>query len=251
MESLGKMALRGLLRRVHEARAAGLTPTYSGANTNDEPDCVHCGGVKFFLDAISGVVPCGHCNKSVGSGIESIGGLSQSLIARSTFDRFAPANDNELEAVLDAADYARKPEGAMVIYGGNGQARMHLGLAILVSAEVETKAWLGSVLYVAHRNRGISDRRQDSSVLERLLAARLLVFDGLGQERRSDHHQGLLSELVYQRYVQGLATVYTTHLWVEDPMVPDQLRYDDVRWVDLDPPADPVPGGVDSTQEAG
>ena len=235
---------------MHEAGKAGLTPTYISGNENDEPDCIHCGGVKFFRDRVSGVIPCGYCNSAVGAGIESIGGLSQKLIAASTFGKFVPLDAAERDGAKQAARYAEAPDIILMIRGGRGQARMHLGLAILIAAKAETKGWLGSVMYVAYRNRGISDRRQDTSVLDRILSARLLVFDGLGQERRSDHHKGLLAELAYQRYVQGLATVYTTHLDDFDLMIPDQLRYSESKAIDLDPPQDPAPDGVGFIEEA-
>lgn len=136
-------------------------------------------------------------------------GLSQEQRLK-TFDRFKAARASAA-AVRAAAEFARRPDGILVIYGVPGCGKTHLSLAVanaLVSREQPVVWWYGPDLIEAAKTLFKSDQHHE--FLRALKQAPALVIDDLGAIRPTEFNVlDFLEPLFDFRYRNRLPTLIT------------------------------------------
>ncbi len=199
------------------------------------PACELCGGKGFrkFRDPagrLAGSSICKDCSGDAAAfGVKApLGDLGLQRLRESSFDTFDCSKGPALVAALAAArQYAANPEGFLVLNGPAGAGKSHLAKAVLAAA-AHPGTWAGVVRLL---DRMRSPEFREVFDYSRIMDARLLALDGLGEERQTEWADEQLANLVNHRYEHKLATVVTTRMLPDDPALPAKLtdrRF--VRW---------------------
>jgi DNA replication protein DnaC len=163
-------------------------------------------------------------------------------LERMTFDDFLPDGVGLPEAVRRALrnayelslNYAREPNGWLVLLGGYGSGKTHLAAAI-----ANYRISLGhSALFVVVPDlldhlRSTYSPTSDTGLDERMEMIRetpLLILDDLGAHNSTPWAQEKLFQIINYRYNARLATVITTNLRLEDidPRISSRLADIDI-----------------------
>ncbi len=197
-----------------------------------DPDCSICHGMGYVrLD-----VPVGHphfgklfpCTCRMddlqaqrNEILRSVSNLE--ALKRFTFESFNPDGQglsperqrNLRHAYQVALDYARKPEGWLILIGGYGSGKTHLVAAIanhvlsegMVSLFVTVPDLLDHLraAFAPRSTQGYSER------FEQIRNAPLLILDDLGTENATPWALEKLFQLLNYRYMSRLPTVITTN----------------------------------------
>lgn len=227
-------AIRERVAERQRQREAGLLPD-EPPTPDIEPDCALCGDFKWLtVDVPVGdpnfgaIVPCECVIASQSTDLAERLRRHANLgnRERMTFESFQPVPG---EAVSVAREYANSPEGWLVLAGPNGAGKTHLAASIV--------------------NRMISDGRQAlfvfvpdllddlrlsyapdagisySDLFEQVLAAPVLVLDGLGAHSSTAWATEKLQQLFNRRAGEELPTIVTTAAPLEalDPYLSSRL----------------------------
>lgn len=117
-----------------------------------------------------------------------------------------------------AEAFPNPPSVGVLFSGGVGTGKTHIAYGILRAAlekGVNPQAVTLTGLFRRIRE-GYSKNEPESVVLEPLLKTRLLLLDDFGAEIAKDWNMGILFELVNERYVQRLPTLFTTNKTAEE-----------------------------------
>ncbi len=201
-----------------------------------KPDCPYCEGLGFVVpDVVPGqpgfgrAVPCS-CTEMEREMArqDSLMRLSQlGSLQEKTFDSFLPDGHgltpvkqrNLTMAYERAYEFARSPEGWLILKGGYGCGKTHLAAAI-----ANYQLALGkSVLFINtpdlldHLRATFSP---DSTIsyderFEQVRSTPLLILDDLGTQSNSEWAQEKLYQIFNYRYNAQLPTVLTTNLELE------------------------------------
>ena len=196
--------------------------------------CPHCGGAGYYKEA----VPFGHLHFGVlfpcacklaeqeRRMLEELYELSSlTSFHDKTFDRFDPNVPGVRRAYLRAVEYAQRPQGWLVLFGGYGSGKTHLAAAIanevlrrqqrVILAVVpdlldHLRATFGPDSPVAYDDR-----------FETIREVPLLILDDLGTENTTPWAREKLYQLINHRYNDALPTVITSNLDPEaiDPRI--------------------------------
>jgi len=164
------------------------------------------------------------------------------LLTRMTFDTFVPeghglnpqAQENLRKAYGKALDYARQPQGWLVLKGGYGCGKTHLAVAI-ANYQVQRGQ---PVLFVVvpdlldHLRAAFApgstitfDQR-----FEAVRTAPLLILDDLGAQSSTPWAQEKLYQILNYRYNAQLPTVITTNCDLEDLDPRLRSRLAELEW---------------------
>lgn len=129
-----------------------------------------------------------------------------------TFDSWVPG----LRSVyLAALQYAKQPEGWLVLVGGNGCGKTHLAVAVAkhcLEREIPTLFALVPDLLDQLRATFEAEAEEGySEVLRQMKEVELLILDDLGSQAGTPWAKEKLFQLLNFRYNSGLATVITTN----------------------------------------
>ena len=150
------------------------------------------------------------------------GGLELELLRNMTFDNFdwrrvnlLPEQRQNLEDIFHSAvDFAKSPEGWLVLMGVNGCGKTHLAAAIANERLKAGKPTLFVVVpdFLDHLRSTFSPESKVSydQLFESVKKAPLLILDDFGEQSTTPWAQEKLYQVINYRYNARLATVFTT-----------------------------------------
>lgn len=210
------------------------TPASSpGANTDTSTgteSCPLCGGAGFIYHP----VPFGHpdfgqafpcrCLTKRGkkAGLwQELGGPGPELLKRMTFEKFdrraelTPEQRQNLgEALRNAREFAREPEGWLVFLGVSGCGKTHLATAIanyrLAQGQAVFFASIPELLDHLRSAYGPEATASYDETFERVKRTPLLILDNLGGHYTSPWAEEKLFQIINYRYNYRVPTVFTS-----------------------------------------
>ena len=139
----------------------------------------------------------------------------------SAFDNFNAYNDELRRHLQTCRDFARNPDGKIVMLGENGNGKTHLAVSILKE--------LGGVMYLAYEvgillRQSYGGDTKEWAVFNELCTAPLLVIDEVEKIKDSESKQNWLSYVVNKRYNRMLPVIFIanchTRINCRDPNKP-------------------------------
>jgi DNA replication protein DnaC len=252
MEHIGEI----LKRQTQINTSSKNMGTLSSAEEPEEapPDsvCPICKGAGFVHPRLpsgkpdySRVVAC-HCtqqelDKERQSRLQRYSGLELELLKNMTFDNFdwkrvnLPLDQREnLKKVFDTAlDFAKSPDGWLVLQGVTGCGKTHLATAIANYRLKAGKPVKFEVVpdFLDHLRFTFSPESQVSydQLFEEVKNAPLLILDDFGEQSTTPWAQEKLYQVINYRYNARLATVITTRLTTDEIDGPITSRFIDPR----------------------
>jgi DNA replication protein DnaC len=202
--------------------AAAIPPT-------SEPVCPHCGGAGYYKEA----VPFGHphfgvlfpCECKLAEKelrrIEELERISNlELFRDKTFESFNPDIPGVRRAYLRAVEYARRPQGWLILFGNYGAGKTHLAAAIAnVALRRQTRVLFAIVPDLLDHLRatfGPSSEVEYDDRFETIREVPLLILDDLGTENATSWAREKLFQIINYRYNDALPTVITSNRKPED-----------------------------------
>lgn len=146
------------------------------------------------------------------------------------FDNFDPKVRGVREAYKAAREFARTPDGWLLLMGGYGCGKTHLAAAIAnetvgrgISVYFAVAPDLLDQLRAAYAPN--SETTFDE-IFEQIRSATLLVVDDLGTENATPWAREKLYQMLNHRYNYQMATVITTNVKLDDidPRISSRLR---------------------------
>jgi DNA replication protein DnaC len=201
---------------------AGVIPATSDV-------CPQCGGVGYYKEA----VPLGHAHFGVlfpcsckQADLERR--AADDLLQMSnlepfrdkTFDSFNPDVQGVRRAYIRSVEYARRPQGWLILFGNYGVGKTHLAAAIANEAVRRhfrvLFAIVPDLLDHLRSTFGPSSEVQYDERFETIREASVLVLDDLGTENTTPWAREKLFQIINHRYNFALATVITSNRKPED-----------------------------------
>jgi DNA replication protein DnaC len=132
------------------------------------------------------------------------------------FDIFDDYTDELKRYLITAVNFARNPEGKLVMLGENGSGKTHLAVSILKIT--------GGVIYTAYEigillKKSYDGENREWEVLEELCETKLLVIDEIGRTKGSDWELNWLSHIINKRHenMKPLILISNRHLNYDCP----------------------------------
>ncbi|HEY3227758.1 MAG TPA: ATP-binding protein [Roseiflexaceae bacterium] len=213
------------------------TPTAHMATFSDEeathptsePVCEQCAGAGYYKEA----VPFGHPHFGVlfpcacklaekeRRRIEELERISNlELFRDKTFESFNPDIPGVRRAYIRAVEYARRPQGWLVLFGNYGAGKTHLAAAIAnVALKRQTRVLFAIVPDLLDHLRstfGPSSEVAYDDRFETIREVPLLILDDLGTENTTPWAREKLFQIINYRYNDALPTVITSNRKPED-----------------------------------
>jgi len=175
------------------------------------------------------------------SSLDYVGGLELELLRTMTFDNFdwkrvnlLPEQRQNLEQVFRLAlDFAKSPEGWLVLLGVTGCGKTHLAVAIANYCLQAGKPALFVVVpdFLDHlRSTFIPESRVSyDQLFESVKRAPLLILDDFGEQSTTPWAQEKLYQVINYRYNAQLATVVTTRCSLDEIDDPVSSRFVDPK----------------------
>jgi DNA replication protein DnaC len=201
-----------------------------------KPDCPHCGGLGYVVAAVGpddpgfgrAVVCVCRAEEQAKAQLDSLMKMSQiGALAYCTFDSFLPEGHGltqtrrrNLQMAYDrAVEYARAPQGWLVLKGGYGCGKTHLAAAIanLRLSEGHPVLFVNTPDLLDHLRATFNPESTVSydERFDQVRASPLLILDDLGTQSNSEWAQEKLYQILNFRYNAKLPTVITTNLDLE------------------------------------
>ncbi|MBS1967800.1 MAG: ATP-binding protein [Chloroflexi bacterium SZAS-1] len=208
------------------------TATFSGAAAIpqiSEVACPHCEGAGYYKEA----VPFGHphfgvlfpCDCKLQEKelrrIDELERLSNlELLRDKIFETFVPDVPGVRRAYLRAVEYAKRPQGWLVLFGNYGVGKTHLAAAIANHAlkrQIQVLfAIVPDLLDHLRSTFGPSSEVEYDERFEMIRTVPLLVLDDLGTENTTPWAREKLFQIMNYRYNDALPTVITSNRKPED-----------------------------------
>ncbi len=228
--------------------------TWSGAEEAEEAPpssvCPICKGAGFVHPRLpsgkpdySRVVACSctqqERDKERQSRLQRYSGLEAKLLKNMTFDNFdwkrvnlPPEQRENLKKAFDTAlDFAKSPEGWLVLQGVTGCGKTHLAAAIANYRLKEGKPVKFEVVpdFLDHLRSTFSPESKVTydQLFEEVKNAPLLILDDFGEQSTTPWAQEKLYQIINYRYNARLATVITTRLTTDEIDDPIASRFFD------------------------
>ncbi|MCD6299929.1 MAG: ATP-binding protein [Dehalococcoidales bacterium] len=175
------------------------------------------------------------------SSLDYVGGLELELLRTMTFDNFdwkrvnlLPEQRQNLEQVFRLAlDFAKSPEGWLVLLGVTGCGKTHLAAAIANYCLQAGKPALFVVVpdFLDHlRSTFVPESRVSyDQLFESVKRAPLLILDDFGEQSTTTWAQEKLYQVINYRYNARLATVVTTRCSLDEIDDPVSSRFVDPK----------------------
>jgi DNA replication protein DnaC len=196
--------------------------------------CRYCGGAGYYTEAVAfghphfGVLfPCvcklAEQEQRVVEELQKLSNLNS--FRDKTFDRFDPNVPGVRRAYLRTVEYAQRPQGWLVLFGGYGTGKTHLAAAIATEVLRHQQRVIFAVVpdLLDHLRATFGP---DSPVayddrFEMIREVGLLILDDLGTENTTSWAREKLYQLINHRYNDALPTVITSNLDPEaiDPRI--------------------------------
>ncbi|MDI6815085.1 MAG: ATP-binding protein, partial [Dehalococcoidales bacterium] len=168
-------------------------------------------------------------------------GLGFELQKSMTFDNFdwrrvnllPEQRENLKEAFRVAFDFAKEPEGWLVLQGGTGCGKTHIAAAIANYQRQAGKPALFVVVpdFLDHLRSTFSPESKVSydQLFERVKNAPLLILDDFGEQATTPWAQEKLYQVINYRYNARLATIFTTRCSLDEIDSPISSRLADPK----------------------
>jgi DNA replication protein DnaC len=160
--------------------------------------------------------------------LEHLGSIDLEALRQKSFSNFdyklsnlSPEERQSLEqAYRNAVNFAKSPEGWLVLMGVNGCGKTHLAAAIANSLRREAKSVLFIVvtdlLDYLRSTFNPESRVSYDELFEKIKKTQVLILDDFGEQSATSWAQEKLYQLINYRYNARLATVITTCLSLDD-----------------------------------
>lgn len=222
------------------SKATASRATASVAPTLGDPNCEHCHGAGYVrFDVPLGDPRFGRLEACVCRAADIAEGARTRLFEMSrldrlshlTFDNFetrgnknakfmTPQDVRSLESAKEVAEnYARNPQGWLLIEGGYGCGKTHLAAAIAnfaVSMGTPTLFITVPDLLDTLRFAFSDPETTFEARFEQVRSAALLVLDDFGTQNATGWAQEKLFQIINFRYINKLPTVITTNLMLDE-----------------------------------
>lgn len=227
-DSLKKISRRDLLTLINtQTETTGISSDAEAMNR--EAVCPHCGGAGYYLEA----VPYGHPHFGVLFPCECkqreredrrrdelIRISNIEAFQEKTFETFSPDVPGVRRAFLRAREYARRPQGWLVLFGNFGVGKTHLAAAIANDLLRHGGHVLFSVVpdLLDHLRStfGPSSEVEYDKRFADVRDAGVLILDDLGTESATPWAREKLFQIINHRYNYALPTVITSNRKPED-----------------------------------
>ena len=209
-------------RMVTFSAAEAIPPT-------SEMVCPRCDGAGYYKEAVAfghphfGVLfPC-EC-KLAEKELRRVEELEQisnlELFRDKTFEVFNPDIPGVRRAYMRAVEYARRPQGWLILFGNYGAGKTHLAAAIAnVALRRQTRVLFAIVPDLLDHLRstfGPSSEIEYDDRFETIREVPLLILDDLGTENTTPWAREKLFQIINYRYNDALPTVITSNRKPED-----------------------------------
>jgi DNA replication protein DnaC len=194
-----------------------------------EPACPRCDGAGYYKEAVPfghphfGVLfPCGcKLEEKERRRIEELELISNlELFRDKTFESFNPDVPGVRRAYLRAIEYAKRPQGWLVLFGNYGAGKTHLAAAIANHALRRQITVLFAIVpdLLDHLRStfGPSSEVEYDERFELIRTIPLLILDDLGTENTTPWAREKLFQILNYRYNDALPTVITCNRKPED-----------------------------------
>ncbi|RIK24832.1 MAG: hypothetical protein DCC54_12560 [Anaerolineae bacterium] len=219
---------------------SAIKATASAAPTLGDPNCPHCGGAGYVrYDVPMGDPRFGRLEACVCRAADIAEGARTRLFELSRLDRLShltfenfesrgnknarfmtPQDVHSLEAAKETAEnFARSPQGWLLIEGGYGCGKTHLAAAIAnFAVNMGTPTLFITVPDLLDTLRfAFSDPETTFEArFEEVRGADLLVLDDFGTQNATGWAQEKLFQIINFRYINKLPTVITTNLMLDE-----------------------------------
>jgi DNA replication protein DnaC len=251
MEHIGEILKRQT--RINTSRAN--TDTWSGAEEEEaspESVCPICKGAGFVHPRLpsgkpdySRVITCRCVQKELDkerqARLQRYSGLELKLLKNMNFDNFdwkrvnlpPEQRENLKEAYRLALDFAKSPDGWLVLQGETGCGKTHLAAAIANYRLKEGEPVKFEVVpdFLDHLRLTFSPESQVSydQLFEEVKNAPLLILDDFGEQSTTPWAQEKLYQVINYRYNARLTTVITTRCSLDEIDSPISSRLADPK----------------------
>ncbi len=219
---------------------SAIKATASAAPALGDPNCPHCGGAGYVrYDVPMGDPRFGRLEACVCRAADIAEGARTRLFELSRLDRLShltfenfesrgnknarfmtPQDVHNLEAAKETAEnFARSPQGWLLIEGGYGCGKTHLAAAIAnFAVNMGTPTLFITVPDLLDTLRfAYSDPETTFEArFEEVRGADLLVLDDFGTQNATGWAQEKLFQIINFRYINKLPTVITTNLMLDE-----------------------------------
>lgn len=153
--------------------------------------------------------------------------LIDSKFSGATFDNYEHDKDNEKNYQIcmryaDKFDEMLQRNQGLLMYGGVGTGKSFSAACI---ANQLMANGVSVVMTSFPKLLELLRSEAEQNVIEKLNAAKLVIFDDLGAERNTDYAVEKVYSIIDSRYRKGLPMVVTTNLAFEDMKREDDIRY--------------------------
>jgi DNA replication protein DnaC len=244
-----------LKRQTQTNTSKANTDTWSGAEEEEASPssaCPICKGAGFVHPRLpsgkpdySRVVNCRCVQKELDKErkalLQRYSGLDLALLKNMTFDNFdwkrvnlpAEQRQNLEEAYRLALDFAKSPDGWLVLQGVTGCGKTHLAVAIANYRLKEGQPVKFEVVpdFLDHLRLTFSPESQISydELFEEVKNAPLLILDDFGEQSTTPWAQEKLYQVINHRYNARLPTIITTRYSLDEIDSPISSRLADPR----------------------
>jgi DNA replication protein DnaC len=161
-------------------------------------------------------------NRKSSPPLEKLGSMEFELLKQMSFESFdykrvnlsVEQRQNLEQAYRIAGDFARYPNGWLVLLGDNGCGKTHLAAAIANYLKAESKPALfiivTDLLDYLRSTFSPESRISYDTLFEKVKSAPVLILDDFGEQSATPWAQEKLYQLINYRYNARLATVITT-----------------------------------------
>lgn len=194
-----------------------------------EPVCSHCDGAGYYKEAVPfghphfGVLfPCScKLDEKEQRRIEELEQISNlDLFRDKNFESFIPDVPGVRRAYLRAVEYAKRPQGWLVLFGNYGTGKTHLAAAIAnIALRRQMRVLFAIVPDLLDHLRatfGPSSEVKYDNRFETIREVPLLILDDLGTENATPWAREKLFQIINYRYNDALPTVITSNRKPED-----------------------------------
>lgn len=200
-----------MLLATHTKQTAPLRPS-------PPPQCPICHDMKFIIPVTNGVpsraIPC-RCYEDVLAAQREQSLLQNGRLPpglqQLTFQTFTAANRKQSVAKVRCREFARKPQGWLLLTGKSGSGKTHLAAAVANARLAQQQPIsFSNTADLLDTIRSTYDSHSYDETFRAICNAPLLILEDLGYENRTPWSQEKLYQLLSYRSLHELALVMTT-----------------------------------------
>ncbi len=155
--------------------------------------------------------------------------LIDSKFSNATFERFQETKSNSKNLKLckryaSAFDEMLKKSQGLLFWGGVGTGKS-FAAACIANFLLKQKIPVIMTSFVKMLELIQKDRDEESNIINRLVNAKLVIFDDLGAERSTSYALEKLYNIIDSRYRSGLPMILTTNFTLQEMQDETDIQY--------------------------